>query len=74
MSMSHSQKEKVTLSQILLDAADHHSAVRIPDLLSDHTNRKGPLYSQTASEKIRTIIKFAHRCQDPILGVLWERA
>src|SRR4030095_9011147 len=57
----------------LLNTADDHSAVRIPYLLSDHTNRKGPLYSQTASEEIRTIIQFAHRCQNPILCVFRER-
>jgi hypothetical protein len=62
MSMSDRQKEKIALSQILLNTANHHSAVRVSNLFSDHANRIGSLYSQGASEEIGTIIQFTCRC------------
>ena len=73
VTVSNGKEEKVLLSQITFDAADHERTVGVADFLHNHSNRVGTVHSQGAREEIRPIVQVPYRRQNSFLSMLRNR-
>src|SRR6266567_8293557 len=74
MPVDHRKKEIIILSQIFLDAADHHCAVYIANLFGDHSDRVGSPQAQGTGKKIGPVIQRSRRFDNAILCMLRDGA
>src|SRR5260370_22900056 len=74
MPVDYRKKEVIILSQIFLDAADHHCAVHIANLFGDHSDRVGSPQAQGAGKKVGPVIQHLRRFDNAILCMLRDGA
>jgi len=62
------KKEIISFPKIFFDPADHHGAIRIPNLLRDHSDGVGSLVAQGSGKEIGPVVQLFRRGMNAILA------